>query len=68
LGLEYGGELEYLRTHIYALRKKSEKNPANPEYILNEPWIGYRLRIPKGSASPAFQGEPQTVFNFPLPR
>ena len=67
-GLEYGGELEYLRTHICTLRKKIEENPANPEYILSEPWIGYRLRIPKGSASPSFQAEQQTAFNFPLPR
>jgi hypothetical protein len=34
-GPEYGGELEYLRTIIYALRKKIEKNPANPEYIVS---------------------------------
>jgi two-component system KDP operon response regulator KdpE len=52
-GLAYGGETEYLRTHIYTLRKKIEKNPANPEYIVSEPWIGYRFRIPKGSASPS---------------
>jgi hypothetical protein len=30
-GLEYGGELEYLRTIVYTLRKKIEKNPATPE-------------------------------------
>src|SRR5271170_2259713 len=47
-GLECGGELEYLRTYVCALRKKIEKNPANPEYIVSEPWIGYRLRIPAG--------------------
>src|SRR5271170_2567311 len=47
-GVEYGGELEYLRTYVCALRKKIEKNPANPEYIVSEPWIGYRLRIPAG--------------------
>jgi len=50
-GLEYGGELEYLRTYIRALRKKIEKNPANPEYIASEPWIGYRFRIPAGVAA-----------------
>jgi DNA-binding winged helix-turn-helix (wHTH) protein len=67
-GPEYGGELEYLRTHICTLRKKIEKNPANPEYIVSEPCIGYRFRLPKGSASPSFQAEQQSVFNFPLPR
>jgi DNA-binding winged helix-turn-helix (wHTH) protein len=56
-GVEYGGELEYLRTHICTLRKKIEKNPANPEYIVSEPCIGYRFRIPKPSASPSFQAE-----------
>ena len=67
-GVEYGGELEYLRTHICTLRKKIEKNPANPEYIVSEPWIGYRFRIPKGLASPSFQAEQQTAFNFPSRR
>lgn len=45
-GLEYGQELEYLRTYIRLLRKKVEKDPANPEYILTEPWLGYRFRDP----------------------
>jgi len=49
-GLEYGGELEYLRTYVCSLRKKIEKNPANPEYILSEPWVGYRFRNPTGVA------------------
>ena len=49
-GLEYGGELEYLRTYVCALRKKIEKNPANPEYIVSEPWSGYRFRNPAGVA------------------
>jgi DNA-binding winged helix-turn-helix (wHTH) protein len=47
-GDEYGGELEYLRTYVYMLRKKIEKNPANPECIVSEPWVGYRFRIPAG--------------------
>ena len=50
-GLEYGGELEYLRSYICTLRKKIEKNPANPEYIVSEPWSGYRFRIPAGVAA-----------------
>ena len=49
-GLEYGGELEYPRTYVYALRKKIEKNPANPEYIVSEPRTGYRFRNPAGVA------------------
>ena len=49
-GLECGGELEYLRTYVCGLRKKIEKNPANPEYIVSEPWMGYRFRNPAGVA------------------
>jgi DNA-binding response OmpR family regulator len=58
-GLEYGGELEYLRTIICALRKKIEKNPANPEYIVSEPGIGYRFRNPAGVARRFAQTEPR---------
>lgn len=45
-GPEYGHELEYLRTYIRLLRKKIETDPANPEYIMTEPWLGYRFRDP----------------------
>ncbi|HXB68707.1 MAG TPA: response regulator transcription factor [Candidatus Acidoferrales bacterium] len=48
-GPEYGAELEYLRTYIRLLRKKIETNPANPEYILTEPWVGYRFRDPSST-------------------
>jgi DNA-binding winged helix-turn-helix (wHTH) protein len=49
-GLEYGGELEYLRTYVYTLRRKIEKDPADPGYIVSEPGIGYRFRNPTGVA------------------
>ena len=45
-GLEYGQELEYLRTYIRLIRKKIERDPARPEYIITEPWLGYRFRDP----------------------
>jgi two-component system KDP operon response regulator KdpE len=45
-GPEYGNELEYLRSYVRMLRKKIEKDPAKPEYILTEPWLGYRFRNP----------------------
>ena len=54
-GIEYGGELEYLRTYVHTLRKKIEKVPANPEYIVNEPWIGYRFRCPNDQEPAAVQ-------------
>jgi two-component system, OmpR family, KDP operon response regulator KdpE len=43
-GPEYGGEMEYLRTYIKHLRRKIERDAAQPEFILTEPWIGYRFR------------------------
>lgn len=45
-GLEYGSELEYLRTYVRMLRRKIEADPDAPEYILTEPWLGYRFRSP----------------------
>jgi two-component system, OmpR family, KDP operon response regulator KdpE len=35
---------EHLRVLIGALRKKVEPNPSSPQYILTEPWVGYRFR------------------------
>lgn len=47
LGAVWGGNYteqpEYLRVFIGQLRKKIEADPANPKYILTEPWIGYRF-------------------------
>ena len=34
---------EHLRVLIGALRKKIEPHPASPQYILTEPWVGYRF-------------------------
>jgi two-component system KDP operon response regulator KdpE len=42
-GIEYGNELEYLRTYIRQLRKKLEDEPAEPKYLLTEPRFGYRM-------------------------
>jgi hypothetical protein len=33
---------------VYTLSRKIERNPANPDYIVSEPWIGYRFRNPAG--------------------
>jgi two-component system KDP operon response regulator KdpE len=48
-GPEYGSELEYLRSYVRLLRRKIEANPARPEYILTEPWVGYRFCDPSDS-------------------
>ena len=47
LAAVWGGDVteqtEYLRVFFGQLRKKVEKDPAHPKYILTEPWIGYRF-------------------------
>jgi len=44
-GPDYGEEVEYLRVFINQLRKKIEADPSSPEYILTEPWVGYRFSL-----------------------
>jgi two-component system KDP operon response regulator KdpE len=34
---------EHLRVLIGQLRKKIEPDPAHPQYVLTEPWVGYRF-------------------------
>ena len=46
-GPDYGDEVEYLRVFINQLRKKIEKNPSSPKYLLTEPWVGYRFHFPE---------------------
>jgi len=42
-GGNYVEQTEYLRVFIGRLRKKIEKDPARPRYIVTEPWVGYRF-------------------------
>jgi two-component system KDP operon response regulator KdpE len=46
-GPDYGSELGHLRAYVKELRKKIEVNPNQPKYLLTEPWVGYRLRVPE---------------------
>jgi len=48
-GPDYGNQVDHLRVFIKNLRKKIELNPDNPEYILTEPWVGYRFNDPSES-------------------
>jgi two-component system KDP operon response regulator KdpE len=50
-GPDYGDEVEYLRVFINQLRKKIEREPGNPVYILTAPSAGYRLHIPPRTRS-----------------
>jgi two-component system KDP operon response regulator KdpE len=43
-GGDYVEQTEYLRVFIGQLRKKIEPNLGTPQYILTEPWIGYRFQ------------------------
>jgi two-component system KDP operon response regulator KdpE len=53
-GPDHGEETENLRVVINQLRKKIEKDPAHPRYILTEPWLGYRFQLPSmASEKPA---------------
>ena len=46
-GPDYGDEHAYLRVFVNRLRKKIEPSPKAPKYLLKEPWVGYRLDLPK---------------------
>jgi two-component system KDP operon response regulator KdpE len=50
-GPDYGEETENLRVVINQLRKKIESDPAQPKYILTEPWVGYRFQPPREASS-----------------
>jgi two-component system KDP operon response regulator KdpE len=45
-GPDYGDEVEYLRVFVNQLRKKIEKSPSSPKYLVTEPWVGYRFNLP----------------------
>lgn len=45
-GANSSATVNYLRVYMKKLRYKLEPEPANPKYLLNEPGIGYRLRVP----------------------
>jgi two-component system KDP operon response regulator KdpE len=57
-GPDYGDQVEYLRVFINRLRKKIEPDPANPRYLVTEPWVGYRFVPERGAAMPG--GEPSS--------
>jgi len=42
-GPDHAGQTEYLRSYVKMLRKKIEDDPSRPQYILTDPWSGYRF-------------------------
>jgi two-component system, OmpR family, KDP operon response regulator KdpE len=42
-GPQFRGELEYLRSFMYQLRRKLEDDPASPKYLLTDSYFGYRF-------------------------
>jgi two-component system sensor histidine kinase KdpD len=46
------GQIDYLRVAVRALRQKLERDPSRPELILNEPAVGYRIKVDLGPAHP----------------
>jgi two-component system KDP operon response regulator KdpE len=45
-GPEYRDDLDYLRSYVHSLRKKLERDPANPQMIVNIQGVGYMLVKP----------------------
>lgn len=44
-GAAYVSQTHYLRIYMAQLRHKLEADPARPQFFINEPGVGYRLRI-----------------------
>lgn len=49
-GPEYRDDIDYLRVHIWNLRRKIEEDPSHPRYILTSPGVGYMLACPERKA------------------
>ncbi|MBF0465770.1 MAG: response regulator [Nitrospirae bacterium] len=44
-GINYANQTQYLRVYMAQLRRKLESDPARPKFLINEPAIGYRLKL-----------------------
>ena len=47
-GNTYGDTAHYLRVYVAHLRRKLERDPYQPSFILTEPGVGYRLTLDAG--------------------
>jgi two-component system, OmpR family, KDP operon response regulator KdpE len=50
-GADHGDEVQYLRVFVNQLRRKIERDPHHPKYLLTEPWVGYRFAFPPRGSS-----------------
>ncbi len=48
-GDAYEGETHMLRVNVSNLRHKIERDPAQPQHIITEPGVGYRLKVTERS-------------------
>ncbi|HJS94509.1 MAG TPA: response regulator transcription factor [Solirubrobacteraceae bacterium] len=46
-GPDYERDTHRLRVAVARIRAKLERDPSRPEYLITEPGIGYRLRVPR---------------------
>lgn len=44
-GPPYADQTQYLRVYMAQLRHKLEADPARPRFLMNEPGVGYRLKV-----------------------
>ncbi len=44
-GPPYVNQTQYLRVYMAQLRRKLEADPACPRFLMNEPGVGYRLKV-----------------------
>jgi two-component system KDP operon response regulator KdpE len=44
-GPTYVNQTDYIRVYMRQLRHKLEKDPAQPRFFINEPGVGYRLKV-----------------------
>ncbi len=44
-GPAHGDDMQYLRVYVSQVREKVEPDPVNPDYIVTEPGVGYRMEV-----------------------
>jgi two-component system KDP operon response regulator KdpE len=47
-GGQYGHEYDYVWTFVQRIRRKIEPDRRNPQYLLTQPGVGYRMPLPDG--------------------